>query len=77
MECNLIFAQGKIVEDASFGKAVWLKVVPRLITQIAFIKINMENTYLRIGLIHHSCRFLFYRGHLKVFQHAFGKHVAN
>ena len=74
MQGDLVLTLWKVIKYTRFSKAIWLKVMPSLITKVSFVKIDMKYAYFGIGLIHDTCTFFLHLSYLKCIQDAFGEH---
>ena len=77
MQQHLVLSLGKVVEQASFSKAVGMQVVPFHITKVTLVKVDMEDTDDRARLVHLVCHFFVDLGNLEVIKNAVGKHEAH
>lgn len=51
MKYNLAVTDGKVINAPAFGKTIGRKVMPLLLSQVAFIKIDMNDAYFSTCLI--------------------------
>ena len=51
MKCNLVLTHRKVIELSAFSKAIRLQVMPHIIAQVTFVKLDMKNPDFRIRLI--------------------------
>ena len=51
MKGNLVLTHREVIEHPGLSKAIRLQIMPHIIAQVTFIKIDMKNADFRIRLI--------------------------
>lgn len=77
MQKHLVPTLGKVVEQTRLRETVGLKIVPRHITQVTLVKIDMQETDDGTRLVLLVSNFFFYFCDLEVIKDTIGKHEAH
>ena len=77
MEKHLVLALGEVIEQAGLRETVWLKVVPHLVTKVALVEIDVEDSDDRACFVLLVSNLFVDLGDLEVIQNAIGKHVTD
>ena len=77
MQQNFVLTLRKVIEQARLREAVGLQVMPDLVTQVALVKVDMEDADDGAGLVLLVGNFFVDLADLEVIKDAIGQHVTD
>lgn len=77
MQQDFMLTLREVIEQARLSEAVGLQVMPGLVTQVALVKVDVEDTDDGAGLVFLVGNFFVNLGDLEVIKDAIGQHVTD
>lgn len=77
MEKHLVLALGEVIEQVGLCETIWLKVVPHLVSKVALVEIDVEDSDDRACFVLLVSNLFVDLGDFEVIQNAIGKHVTD
>lgn len=77
MQQDFMLTLREVIEQARLSEAVGLQVMPGLVTQVALVKVDVEDTDDGAGLVFLVGNFFVDFGDLEVIKDAIGQHVTD